>query len=155
VAAAFNAIATRRAAGGYAPIYARLAAGCTTDPDLLRIAAQGRPGQNPPSLLLGATHSLLAERRDYPLVAFSPALTGQPAPDPARHDPCPLLHDFVAAHRDRVTELVATRLVQTQEPGRAACLYPCLLVAQHLAAPTPLAVIEIGEIDSGAIQSSM
>ncbi|MBV9139750.1 MAG: DUF2332 domain-containing protein [Pseudonocardiales bacterium] len=144
VAAAFDAIATRRAAGGYAPIYARLAAGCATDPELLRIAAQAQPGQNPPSLLLGTAHYLLAQQPEHPLAAFYSAITGQPAPDPREQDPFPLLRDFLTTHQDQIAELVATRFVQTQEPGRAAYLYPALLLAQHLAAPDPLAVIEIG-----------
>lgn len=54
VATSFQAIAEVRAAGGYAPIYQQMAAGAGTDPDLLAIAAAAQPGQNPPSLLLGA-----------------------------------------------------------------------------------------------------
>lgn len=124
VAAAFSAIATRRAAGGYAPVYARLADGC--------------------SLLLGAAQYVLAQHPVHPLAEFYPAITGRPAPDPNEHDPFPLLRDLAAGHRDQLAELVSTRLVQTQEPGRTSYLYPALLIAQRLAAPDPLAVIEIG-----------
>lgn len=47
------------------------------------------------------------------------------------------------AHREQITEIVATRLVQTNEPARSAYLYPALLTAQRLGG-RPLALIEIG-----------
>lgn len=141
VAAAFRRIAEVRAAGGYAPIYQQMAAGTTTDAELLAIAAAARPGQNPPSLLLAAAQYLLAHNRDHPLVRFYPALTGLPA---STTDPYPALRDFVLAHRDQITEIVATRLVQTNEPARSAYLYPALLTAQRLGGDRPPALIEIG-----------
>jgi hypothetical protein len=94
-----------------------MAAGAGTDPDLLAITAAAQPGQNPPSLLLGATQFLLADHPDHPLVQFYPALTGQAAP---AGDSYPALRDFVLAHREQITEIVATRLVQTNEPARSA-----------------------------------
>jgi hypothetical protein len=141
VAASFHTITEVRAAGGYAPIYQHMAAGAATDPDLLATAAAAQPGQNPPSLLLGAAQYLLADHPDHPLIQFYPALTGQPAPD---RDPYPALRDFVLAHREQITTIVATRLVQTNEPARSTYLYPALLTAQRLGGGQPLALIEIG-----------
>ncbi len=142
VAAAFTAVAERRASGGYAPVYAAMAAACATDPDALDLAARASDGQNPPSLLLGAVQYLLTHHR-HPLVRFYPALTGQPVPDPQADDPWPDLRSFLAEHRDQVAEIVATRLVQTHEVGRCAYLYPALTAARcH--ADAPLAAIEIG-----------
>jgi Uncharacterized protein conserved in bacteria (DUF2332) len=136
VAASFHTIAEVRAAGGYAPIYQHMAVGAATDPDLLAIAA-AQPRQNPPSLLLGATRYLLS---DHPLIQFYPALTGLPTPD---HDPYPALRDFVLAHRKQITTIVATHLVQTNEPARGTYLYPALLTTQRLGDGQPLALIKI------------
>jgi hypothetical protein len=141
VAASFHTLAEVRGAGGYAPIYQQMAAGVAGDSDLLAIAAASKPGQNPPSLLLGATQFLLADHSDHPLVRFYPTLTGLPAPT---DDPYPALRDFVLAHREQITAIVATRLVQTNEPARSAYLYPALLTAQHLGGGQPLTLIEIG-----------
>lgn len=141
VADSFRAIAEVRAAGGYAPIYQQMAAGVATDPELLTIAAAAQPGQNPPSLLLGAAQYLVADHPDHPLIRFYPILTGQQAPG---HDPYPALRDFVLAQHEQITQLVATHLVQTNEPARSAYLYPALLTAQHLGSGQPLALIEVG-----------
>lgn len=141
VAASFRTVAEVRAAGGYAPIYQQMAAGAAADPELLAIAATATPGQNPPSLLLGAAQFLLADHCDHPLARFYPALTGQPAPS---DNPYPALRDFVLAHRNQIIAIVATRLVQTNEPARSSYLYPALLAAQHLGGGKPLALIEIG-----------
>ena len=141
VATAFRRIAEVRAAGGYAPIYQQMAAGAASDSELLAIASAATPGQNPPSLLLGAAQYLLAEHPDHPLIQFYPALTGLPAPV---NDPYPALRDFVFAHRDQITAIIATRLVQTNEPARSSYLYPALLTAQRLGGGRPLALVEIG-----------
>ncbi|MGQ0777245.1 MAG: DUF2332 domain-containing protein [Pseudonocardiales bacterium] len=141
VAATFRRIADYQAADGYAPVYQQMAAGACTDPQLLAIAAAAGPGQNPSILLFAAAQFLLADHPDHPLARFYPALTGAPAPV---GDPYPVLRDFVLAHRDQVTTIVATRLVQTNEAGRSAFLYPALLMAQRLGGDRPLALIEVG-----------
>lgn len=141
VAAAFHTVAEVRAAGGYAPIYQQMAAGVANDPELLGIAAAARPGQNPPSLLFAAAQYLLTDHPDDPLARFYPALTGHPAP---AVDPYPALRDFVLAHREQITTIVASRVAQTNEPARSAYLYPALLTAAHLGGGRPLALIEIG-----------
>jgi len=143
VAEKFHDLARRRAANGYAPVYARMAEVCATDPLALGLAARARPGQNPPSLLLGAVHYLLAGEPDHPLARFYPALTGRPAPDPDTDDPAADLLAFIRTHADRIGRLVAERLVQTHEVGRCTYLYPALLAAQAHAG-TPLAVVEVG-----------
>lgn len=90
---------------------------------------------------MAAAQFLLADHPDHPLIRFYPALTGLPAP---AEDPYPALRDFVLAHRDQITAIVATRLVQTNEPARSSYLYPALLVAQRLGGDQPLALIEVG-----------
>ncbi|HEX2296997.1 MAG TPA: DUF2332 family protein, partial [Pseudonocardiaceae bacterium] len=114
VVTAFHRIAEVHTAGGYAQIYQQMAADAATDPELLAIVPIATPGQNPPSLLLGSAQYLLAEHPDHPLVQFYPALTGLPA---SVNDPYPALRDFVLSHRDQITAIVTTRLVQTNEPA--------------------------------------
>lgn len=140
-AAAFRRVAEVHAADGYAPIYQQMAAGAALDPELLAVAADATPGQNPAILLLAAAQFLLADHPDDPLARFYPVLTGRPAP---ADDPFPALRDFVLAHRAQVTAIVATRLVQTNEPGRCGFLYPALLAARSLGGDRPLALIEVG-----------
>lgn len=141
VAATFHRIADYQAADGYAPIYQQMAAGAGIDPQLLAIAAAAAPGQNPAILLFAAAQFLLLDHPEHPLTRFYPVLTGVPAPV---GDPYPVLRDFVLAHRDQVTTIVATRLVQTNEAARSAFLYPALLTAQRLGGGRPLALIEVG-----------
>lgn len=141
VAASFRTMAEVHAAGGYAPLYQRLAAEVATDPELLAIAAAAAPGQYPPVLFFAAVQFLLTDHPDHPLVQFYPVLSGLPAP---AADPYPALRDFVLAHRQQVTTIVATRLVQTNEAGRNAYLYPALLTAQRLGGDRPVALIEVG-----------
>ncbi|MGH3683753.1 MAG: DUF2332 family protein [Pseudonocardiaceae bacterium] len=90
---------------------------------------------------MGAAQFLLTDHCDHPLARFYPALTGQPAP---ADDPYPTLRDFILNHRDQIIAIVATRLVQTNEPARSSYLYPALLAAQRLGGGQPLALIEIG-----------
>lgn len=141
VAAAFRRIAEVHAEDDYAPIYRQMATGVSTDPELLAIAAAAAPGQNPPNMLFAAAQFLLAEDPDHPLSRFYPVRTGVPAP---AVDPYPALRDFVLAHRDEVTTITASRLVQTNEPARGGYLYPALLTAQRLGGGRPLALIEVG-----------
>lgn len=149
VAATFRRIVEDQAVDGYAPIYQQMAAGVVGDAELLTIAAAAAPGQNPSILLLAAAQFLLAQQlspqraqpAEHPLTRFYPALTGLPAP---AGDPYPALRDFVLTHRDQITEIVATRLVQTNEAARSTLLYPALLTAQRLGGGRPLALIEIG-----------
>lgn len=143
VAEKFRDVARRRAAGGYAPVYARLAEACADDPLALELADHARPGQNPPSLLLGAVQYVLAGEPDDALARFYPAVSGRPAPDPDADDPSADLSAFVRRHRDSIGHLVAERLVQTHEVGRCAYLYPALIAAQEHAGG-PLAAVEVG-----------
>jgi hypothetical protein len=141
VAAAFRRVVEVHAADDYAPIYQQMAAGVSTDPELLGIAGAATAGQNPPILLFAAVQFLLAEHPEHPLARFYPILTGRPAP---AADPYPALRDFVLANRAQIMAIVTSRLVQTNEPGRSAYLYPALLTAQRLGGNRPLALIEVG-----------
>ena len=121
------------------PLYRRLVTGVAGDPRLLALAAQGRPGQAPEFLLLGAVHLLLGRRPDEPLARWYPDLSDQPAAG----DPFPAFRSFCLEHRDEVTGLVATRLVQTNEPRRSAALLLGLATVVR-ADPRPFGLVEVG-----------
>lgn len=141
LASVFREFAERECRG-YSPLYERLALGVAEDPALLDLAAATRPGQPVPNVLLGAVHDLLLRGEGHPLAAFFPDLT---APRPAAEgDPVPALRDFCLGHGEALRALLSTRLVQTNEVRRCACLLPAFALAQRLGGGRPLALIEIG-----------
>lgn len=123
------------------PLYARLARGVAEDDDLLALAAHARPGQPVPNLLFAAVQYRLLLGEAPALARYYPSL----APEaPGRADPFPLFRDFCLSHRAVLTALLATRLVQTNEVRRCACLLPAFGLVQALAGGRPLALIEVG-----------
>lgn len=109
--------------GEYAPTYDRLARRVALEPALLRAAATTRPGQQHPNTFLAAVHHLLGER--------------------LRSMDVDEVVSACHAAVDRLAELCATRLVQTNEPRRATFLLPALVEAARLA-ERPLALVEVG-----------
>jgi hypothetical protein len=126
----------------YAPFYDRLARGIACDPDLLGIAAYTRSGQQEPNLFLAAVHYLLLRGADHPLAVFYPSVT-QSAAVPAG-DPVPAFRSFCHDYRAALIELVSSRLVQTNVPGRCAVLLPAFMTVTRLAGGIPLALVEVG-----------
>jgi hypothetical protein len=123
------------------PLYERFAHGAAADADILRLAAQARAGQLAPLLLFAAVQYLLMRETAHPLAAFYPTLA-RDAPPAA--DPWPLFRAFCLAHRPEISELVATRLVQTNEVRRCVCLLPAFTWVAHRKPKRPLALIEVG-----------
>ncbi|HEX2275740.1 MAG TPA: DUF2332 domain-containing protein [Candidatus Tectomicrobia bacterium] len=123
------------------PLYERLSFGIAQDPELLAIAAQARPGQPVPNLFLAAVHFLLLQGRQHPLAAFYPSLS--PAA-PRTADPYPHFRSFCLEHQGKVLELISTRLVQTNEVRRCACLLPAFAAVAAHRHGRPLALVEIG-----------
>jgi hypothetical protein len=128
--------------GDYAPFYARLAHGIARDPALLTIASCARTGQQVPNLMLAAVHYLLLRGADHVLSAFYPSLTSLAAVPSG--DPMPAFRAFCREHRTALIELISTRLVQTNEPGRCAILLPSFAAVFRLAGRRPLGLIEVG-----------
>src|SRR5215218_1913808 len=123
------------------PLYERLALGVADDPAMLALAAYARPGQPTPNLLFAAVQYLLLGGTPHPLAAFYPGLAHDPV---AGGDPYPAFHDFCRQHADSIRELLETRLVQTNEVRRSACLLPAFCWVARLAGDRPLALLEIG-----------
>ena len=123
------------------PLYLRLSEAVRDDSWLSALAAKARLGQPMANLLFGAVHYLLLRGAQHPLRAHYRTLTPDPALAPG--DPFPPFRDFVRAHEPEVAELIATRVTNTNEVGRSACLRTGFLLAARQGGE-PLHVIELG-----------
>lgn len=121
-----------------APLYARLSAAIAADAELAAQLTAAPWAERNPALLLASVQHLLLGEPDQELATYYPNLT----PHPAAGDPVPAFGRFCRRHRDQVSELVATRVVQTNEVGRCALLVPALaLLAAEMGR---LAQVDIG-----------
>lgn len=102
------------------PLYRRLSVVVARENALLALAAHARAGQQPLNLLMAATHMIVARDPTLPFARFFPTVVGARAepPDGAGAE----YPAFCEAHRDALTELLQTRLVQTNEPARATAI---------------------------------
>ncbi len=100
-----------------------------------------RVGQPIPNLLFAAVKRVVASFPDSELAAqYRRAGTfGHPAEDLGR-----TFTAFAEAHRDRIVDLLVTRMVQTNEVGRCAYLMPGFGVVASEHPNMPLAVLEVG-----------
>ncbi len=120
-----------------APLYAQLSAALADWPGLEDLLADAPDPARVPVNLFAAVHYLLLADPTDPLARFYPNLAGgRTAPG----DPVPNFLAFCADHSAEIRELVATRLPQTNEVGRAS-----LLVAGLAELPRgPRAHLDIG-----------
>lgn len=123
------------------PLYERLSLGIANDDQVLDLAAGARKGQPVPNLLFAAVHLLLLAGDSHPLADFYPSVTESPN---RIDDPYPYFHAFCIAHRERISALLVTHLVQTNEVRRSACLVPAFGIVAREAGDQALALIEIG-----------
>ncbi len=121
-------------------LYAHLSACVAGDPQILKIAAPARPGHSPVNLLFAAVNYLLLNGLEHPLRDFYPMLDG--TGDPA-HSFQPFA-DFCQTFSDEITDLVATRSVQTNDVGRSALLLPGFYHASRAFGQQQLHLIEVG-----------
>ncbi len=124
-----------------APLYAAIADRLADDEELLMLAATTREGQPPPNLLFAAVHYLLLSDVEHPLAAFYPDIT--PGPKPAS-DAFPPFRNFCHEHRDALTAIIQSRLVQTNVLERSALLLPAFASAATALNTSEFATIEIG-----------
>lgn len=123
-------------------LYHHLSLGIAEDLELLKLAESARKGQPVPNLFFAAIHYLLGFNRDEPLARFYPSLTDPPIGDPKVAFPA--FRSFALSHSEDIVELLATRLVQTNEVRRCAYLFPSMIVAARWFEERPLALVEIG-----------
>jgi|CXWL01.1.fsa_nt_gi hypothetical protein len=125
--------------GGF--LYAAIADRLADDAEVLEMAATVRAGQPPPNLLYAAVHALLLSGVDHPLSSYYPDLTPTPLP---KEDAYPPFRDFCMQHKDRVVEIVQSRLVQTNVLERCGLLLPAFAAAAGALGTDELAMVEIG-----------
>src|SRR5689334_24533794 len=127
---------------GYSPIYEHITRAIADDPQLQELSAGGMEGQPPPNLICAASHYLLLSgvqhevRRYYPSVAAAPA--------PLDEGLYPAFRDFCLSNAEALRPLIASRLVQTNEVARSACLLPGYAEASRREGGKPLALIDFG-----------
>ncbi len=126
---------------GESPLYERLSYAVAEDPEIIGLAAYSSPGQPPPNMLFGSVHYLLLAGADHRLKDYYSDLSPSAKPPSRAYD---AFRDFCLGHREEVTQLISTRLVQTTIVRRSACLLPAFAVVSALGGDRPLAQIEIG-----------
>jgi hypothetical protein len=124
------------------PLYERFCLGIVADPEMLELAAYARAGQPVPNLFLGAVHFLLLQGIQDPLADFYPSLGGSKSL--LDDDPYPYFRSFCLEHYEQIQQIIATKLVQTNEVRRCACLLPAFELVSIRSQRRPLAMIEIG-----------
>jgi len=123
------------------PLYQTLSAAVAHENALLELAAHARAGQQPTNLLMAATHMVVARDPSLPFARFFATVAGSAADPPtAAGAEYP---EFCAAHRDALTKLLETRLVQTNEPARATAIRYALHEVGRRAGG-PVTFLEVG-----------
>lgn len=126
---------------GHSPRYEYLSGIVANRPELAAPLLAAPPNQRRAILYFAAVQYVLRTiAPDHPLAAYLPTLGGSRGVD----DGLPAaLADLVAAHRDALTALCATRTTQTNEVRRAALLRPGFGRAAALVGG-PLGLVELG-----------
>jgi hypothetical protein len=91
-------------------------------------------------MLLGAVHFLLLAGTDSPLAAYYRSVGGVLSPDGGADVS---FRRFCMDHAPAIEEQLISRLVQTNEVGRSACLMPAFAHVSSIAGG-PIALVEIG-----------
>lgn len=128
-------------ARGSSPLYERLSRAIAEDPGVLLLASHAKEGQRVPNLFFAAVHFLLLKGIKHPVARFYESLSGA---FEGAQDPYPNFRSFCLEHEGEVSKLVASRLVQTNEVRRSACLLPAFVLVSQMSTGRPLYVVEIG-----------
>lgn len=122
------------------PFYEYLSQEIAQNPTILALCRHARDGQPIPNLLFGAVHYLLLKGIDHPLAAYYPSVTEQPKPFAESFAD---FESFCQTYEANLIQLLAQRLVQTNEVRRCTYLYP-VFGQIHQQTNRPLALLEIG-----------
>jgi hypothetical protein len=129
------------------PLYGRLAVGIAGDQELLQLASAAR-ARPVPNLFLAAVHYLLLKDSTHSLAAYYPDLIAHPRGKSDREaagaDSFPHFRAFCLEHADAIRALLETRLVQTNEVRRCACLLPAFALVARQTPGRDLALVEVG-----------
>ena len=139
--AAFDRFARVEAPGLASPTYEELSYGVSNDDDLARDRlAHPAPRQPPPNMLFAAVQYLLLNGLNHPLAAHYPIISSGPRPLAPAY---PHFREFCLEQRERIVELISTRLTQTNVVRRCACLLPAFSIVCRETS-SPLALIDLG-----------
>lgn len=122
------------------PLYSHLADHAARDDEVAELLTAADTAAVDPTLLFAAVHRVLQSEPFHELTAYYPSLGGANGPDAGTW---PLFRTFVLERVDRVRELIATRVTQTNEVRRAALLYPAVARAAKQAGK-PVGLLEVG-----------
>ena len=139
LAASFRRFAEVEVPSGDCPLYETLALAVAADRDLLGIASHRMEGQPIANMLFGAVHYLLAKAPNEALATHYRTLSSGPPVGSL----VALFREFCLSHREAIVRIVETRMVQTNEVRRSACLLPAFGEVANRAG-SPLTLIEIG-----------
>jgi hypothetical protein len=130
-----------RHAAEISPLYSHLAGHAADDDEIagLLTAAEHAKAANA-TLLFAAVQRVLQSEPFHELTNYYPSLGGSYGPDAGLW---PLFRAFVLERADRVRELIATHVTQTNEVRRAALLYPAVTLAAKQAGK-PVGLLEVG-----------
>ena len=123
------------------PLYVALCRHVAARPDLLELMQHAPPTQRVPNLLLASVHDRVLAGVPHALREYFPSAGGTRPPDgdlPATFD------DFIAAQREALCGLLATRSTQTNEIGRCAVLWPALCALARRTGHARLALFDFG-----------
>lgn len=141
IAERFLSFAKYEATPGASPLYAFLAQHIATDVELLAIAQSAPPDQPIANIFLAAVHYLLLSGAQHQLSDFYPTLTSTPK---NRNTIYPIFHSFCLTYAAQIREVMNSRLVQTNEVRRCACMLPAFEIVSQLGQGRPMAIIEVG-----------
>ncbi len=122
------------------PLYEHLSLRVSEDEQLMEIDANVRFGQPVPNLLFGAVHYLLLKGKNHRLKKYYPGIVDHPQ---VAELSFPYFRDFCLSFKEEIISILQRKIVQTNEIGRCAYLYPCFCLI-YSQARKPLTLIEIG-----------
>ena len=123
------------------PLYVALCRLVAARPDLLELMQHAPPTQRVPNLLLASVHDRVLAGVPHALREYFPSAGGTRAPDGSL---AATFDDFIAAQREALCGLLATRSTQTNEIGRCAVLWPALAALAHRCGRARLALFDFG-----------
>jgi hypothetical protein len=130
----------KREAAGESPLYEHLALAAGADDEVAGLLTAATHEQARATLFFAAAHRLVIAEPTSELAYYYPSVGGDRGVDDSTW---PTFRAFVLDRADRLRELIATRVTQTNEVRRAALLYPAL-VAIGKQAGGPVGLFEVG-----------
>ncbi len=123
------------------PMYYFLSKEISKNNELLKLASKSNVTQPAPNLFLAAVNYLVTKNPDDELSKYYPNLGGSFENTETMFA---VFTNFCKKYDNQITNLIKTRLVQTNEIQRCALLLPALSVVSKLAGSPKIALIDVG-----------